>query len=81
MDLTTIIGIVTVLVTFLLGLASKKSTYISNHLIPIQNLLIGLIACGINYAITKDFNLTIAGLGLFTGGTYDIATNLKKLAE
>lgn len=81
MELSTIIGFATVIVTFLLGLVSKKSTYISNHLIPVQNLLIGLIACGINYAITKDLNLTIAGLGLFTGGTYDIATNLKKLVE
>ena len=81
MELTTIIGVVTVIVTFILGLVSKKSTYIDNHLIPIQNLLIGLIACGINYAITKDLNLTIAGLGLFTGGTYDIASNLKKLTE
>lgn len=81
MSLEYIIGIVTVVVTFILGLLSKKSSFINNNLIPIQNLAIGIIASVIYYLMTKDVNLVIAGLGLFTGGTYDIANNLKKLLE
>lgn len=79
MDITTIISIVTIFVTFILGLISKRCTWISNHLIPVQNLIIGIIACVINYYITKDWAITVAGIGLFTGGTYDIASNLNEL--
>lgn len=79
MSLETIISITTILVSFILGLIAKRVEWISNHLIPIQNLIIGIIAAIIYYLTTKDVNLAIAGLGLFTGGTYDIASNLKKL--
>lgn len=79
MDITTIIGIITIVVTFILGLLAKKSKWISNHLIPLQNLIIGLIACIVNYYFTKDWSIAIAGIGLFTGGTYDIGSNLNEL--
>ena len=81
MDLEVIISIVTVLVSFILGLISKRISWVSNHLIPLQNLVIGIIAAIIYYIVTKDINLVIAGLGLFTGGVYDIGNNLKKLLE
>lgn len=81
MDLTTIISIVTVIVTFILGLISKKSKWVSNNLIPLQNLLIGVIACVIDWIITKDFNAALIGVGLFTGGVYDLGKNLKALGE
>lgn len=38
MELVQIISIVTFIVTLILGYVSKKSIYISNNLIPIQNL-------------------------------------------
>lgn len=79
MDLELIIGIITIIVSFVLGLIAKRVIWINNHIIPLQNLLVGIIAAAIYYLITKDVNLVIAGLGLFTGGTYDIASNLKKL--
>lgn len=79
MDLEIIISVVTVLVSFILGLIAKKISWVSNHLIPLQNLAIGIIAAIIYYIVTKDVNLVIAGLGLFAGGTYDIVSNLKKL--
>lgn len=79
MDTTTIIGIITMVVTFILGLLSKKSKFVSNKLIPLQNLIIGLIACGVNYYFTKDWSTAIAGVGLFTGGVYDLGTNLNEL--
>lgn len=81
MDLEIIISIVTVLVSFVLGLIAKRVIWINNHIIPLQNLLVGIIAAVIYYIITKDVNLVIAGLGLFTGGVYDIGNNLKKLLE
>ena len=81
MDLEIIVSIVTVIVSFVLGLIAKKISWVSNHLIPLQNLAIGIIAAIIYYIVTKDVNLVIAGLGLFTGGVYDIGNNIKKLLE
>lgn len=81
MELSTIITLVTILVTFVMGVISKKSKWISNQLIPIQNLLIGIIVAAIYYAITKDLNLVIATVGLGTGGAYDIVHNLSKILE
>ena len=79
MELSTIIGLVTVLVTFVLGIVSKKCSFIKNNLIPVQNLIIGIIAFGIYYLITKDLDLSLTGVGLFTGGVYDLVTNLQNL--
>lgn len=79
MELSTIISIVTIIVTFTMGLVAKKVKWFSNKLIPVQNLLIGIIAGGIYYYMTKDLNLTIMTVGLGTGGAYDIVSNLNKL--
>lgn len=79
MELEKIITIVTMIVTWVLGIVSKKSTWINNHLIPIQNILIGLIIAIIEWVITKDFSLAIALSGLLAGGTYDIFHNLSKM--
>ena len=79
MELSTIIGIVTIFVTLVCGIIAKKVSWFNNKLIPIQNLLIGIIAGSIYYYMTKDLNLTIMTIGLGTGGAYDIVNNLKKL--
>lgn len=79
MELETIMQIVTILVTLILGVISKKSTFISNNLIPIQNIVIGLVMAIINLIITKDFSSAIALSGLVAGGTYDIVHNLEKI--
>ena len=81
MELEYIIVLVTMVVTWVLGIVSKKVPFISNNLIPIQNLLIGLIVAIIEYIITKDFNVAIAMSGLLAGGIYDIKNNTKKLIE
>lgn len=78
-NLTTIIGLITVLVTFVLGILSKRSKFIKNNLIPVQNLIIGVIAFVVNYIITKDINASLIGVGLFTGGTYDLVHNLQEI--
>lgn len=81
MELTQIVTLVTVAVTWLLGYLSKKSTFISNKLIPIQNVLIGVIVALIEWIITKDFSTALALSGLFAGGSYDIFHNLNKMIK
>ena len=81
MDINTIMVLVTVLVTYVCGLIAKKHPKFNNKLIPVQNLLIGLIVAVINYIITKDFNASILVAGLMTGGAYDLGKNLNDLLK
>lgn len=81
MDLTEIITIVTFIVTLIMGMISKKSKWFNDNLIPIQNILIGLIVAIIEWIITKDFSTAIALSGIVAGGTYDIVHNLKKIKK
>ena len=79
MELTNIITMVTIIVTWILGIVSKKSKFINNNLIPIQNILIGVVVAIIEWIITKDFKVAIALSGLFAGGVYDVINNLDKM--
>ena len=79
MTLEYLISLITIVVTLVLGIVSKKSPKIKNNLIPIQNLLIGVIVAIVEWILTKDFNTAIALSGLVAGGTYDIVHNLQKL--
>lgn len=79
MELTEIISLVTFAVTFICGIVTKKCPKISNKIIPIQNLAIGLIIAVIEWIITRDFKVAIALSGILAGGTYDILHNLEKL--
>lgn len=79
MELAQIISLVTFIVTLILGFISKKSKFISNNLIPVQNLLIGLIVAIVEWIITKDFNTAIALSGIMAGGAYDVVHNIQKM--
>lgn len=79
MDITSIVSLVTIVVAYILGILAKKSTFINNKLIPIQNIVIGLIVAVVEWIITKDFSTAIALSGLIAGGTYDIFHNLEKM--
>ena len=81
MDLTQIITIVTIIATWVLGIVAKKSKWINNNLIPVQNIIIGLIVAVIEWVITKDFSTAIALSGLIAGGSYDIFHNLEKIVK
>lgn len=81
MDITSIVTLVTIIVTYLLGILAKKSSFINNKLIPIQNILIGLIVAIIEWIITKDFKVAIALSGILSGGLYDVGHNLQKLIK
>lgn len=81
MEFESIMQIVTIIVALVLGVISKKSTFISNNLIPIQNIVIGFIMAIISWIISKDFSSAIALSGLIAGGSYDIVNNLNKLLK
>ena len=79
MGITEIIALVTFVVTFICGFIVKKIPQISNKIIPLQNLLIGVLVAVIEWIITKDFSTAIMLSGLMAGGVYDLSHNLKKL--
>ena len=81
MGITEIFAVVTFIVTFICGIIVKKIPQISNNIIPLQNLAIGLIVALIEWIITKDFSVAVALSGIMAGGAYDIGHNLKKLFE
>lgn len=76
---TEIVAIVTFVVTFVCGLIAKRIPQISNKLIPLQNLAIGVIVAIIEWIITKDFSTAIVLSGIMAGGVYDIGHNLTKI--
>lgn len=79
MELSTLISLVTVIVTWVLGVISKKYTKLNNKLIPIQNIVVGLIVALIEWIVTKDFKVAIALSGIFAGGAYDVINNINKM--
>lgn len=81
MDTSNLITIITFFVTLILGCVSKRNKFISNNLIPIQNMVIGIIAMVVDYIITKDITTAIAFSGIAAGGTYDIIHNLNKIEK
>lgn len=81
MELEYIVSLVTILVTFVLGIIAKKNPKMSNKLIPMQNLFVGLIIALIEFAITRDFKVAIMLSGLLAGGTYDLVKNLQELLK
>lgn len=81
MELTEIITVVTIIVTWILGALAKKFNWISTNLIPLQNIAIGLIIAVIEWIITKDFSTAIALSGILAGGAYDIFHNLEKIVK
>lgn len=81
MELSTLISLVTIIVTWLLGYISKRSTWVNNRIIPIQNILIGLIVATVEWIVTKDFKIAIALSGIIAGGTYDVFHNLEKIVK
>lgn len=81
MELSTLISLVTIIVAWLLGYISKRSTWVNNRIIPIQNILIGLIVAIVEWIVTKDFKVAIALSGIIAGGTYDVFHNLEKIVK
>lgn len=76
-----ILTVITILTTWVFGYFAKKSKFINNNLIPVQNIAIGVIFAIVEWIITKDFKTALALSGLFAGGLYDVGHNIKKIIE
>lgn len=77
MDINYVIALTTVLITLIVGEITKKFIKLpSKYVIPIQNLLIGVVVAGIQWIVTGDFSGAIASSGLIAGGTYDLVKNI-----
>lgn len=79
MDNESIIFVVTLIVTLILGQVSKKCNIVAKNKIPLQNITIGLIVAIIEFIITKDFKLSLLVSGMTAGGTYDLIYNLNEI--
>lgn len=81
MESAEILTIITIFVSWVLGIIAKKASWFNNYLIPVQNIVVGIIFTGIEFLISKDINLAIATSGLLAGGVYDVFNNLKKMID
>jgi len=78
MEINYFVEVITVLVALIAGQIIKQYPNIDKKkVIPIQNLVIGILIAIFNWIITKDFEASIAVSGLFAGGVYDLVHNLK----
>ena len=81
MEISTIIKLITVIVTLILGIISKKVLFVKTNLIPIQNLIIGCISFIAYYITTKDINIALMFSGLLAGGVYDLVKNITQIGK
>lgn len=79
MEAEQILIIATLLASLICGFITKACPKISNKIIPLQNIMIGLIVAGIQFYMTKDFSTAVALSGLAAGGTYDLFKNIRML--
>lgn len=82
-DVTTIVGLVTMIVTYIFGLISKRVKWFDDDFIPLQNIAIGLIS-GIICCFLRIENMnmlvsiiTCLIASMAAGGFYD-TTRVKK---
>lgn len=73
------LSVITAIVSLVLGSIAKKVEWVDNKMIPLQNLVVGIIFAIVEWVITKDFDTAIALSGLLAGGIYDIFHNIEKL--
>ncbi len=76
-----ILTIITTVVSLILGVIAKRSKWVKNEMIPLQNLIVGVAFAIVEWIITKDFDAAIAVSGLLAGGVYDIFHNISKLVK
>lgn len=73
-----IIFLITTIVTWILGKISKKSRFIDDRLIPIQNIIITIISSIIYYYAFGSFSLLVSTSSPVTTLIYDVINNIKK---
>lgn len=85
LDITTeaIVGMCTIIITYIMGLLAKKFNWATSEYIPIQNLLIGILAGMLSYLVGLSDNIIVSIVaclfGAFSaGGIYDTVKSNKK---
>ena len=78
-----IIGLCNIIVTLIFGFLAKKFNWIESKYIPIQNLVIGLLAGVLSYAVGLTDNLIVSVVScligsMAAGGIYDTSKTRKE---
>lgn len=85
MNVEEIIPLVSMVVTWIMGELSKKFNWYESKYIPIQNLLIGIVATIVYILANDEANITAAIVtvfsGLLAGGIYDLAKTSNKTTQ
>lgn len=78
MSIEEIVMVVTAIVTLIFGELAKRFNWLESKYVPVQNVLIGIIAGGLVYFLRLNENLLSSILlclfsSMCAGGTYDLA--------
>lgn len=81
-NMEVIITVVTAIVTYVFGVLAKKFEWIESKYIPVQNLVVGILAGFLSYSLGLAPDLTTALMlclfaSLGAGGTHDL-THINK---
>ena len=81
-----IVGLISMIITWLLGKITKRYTKLSNKLIPLQNVIVMVICVAIYYFATGNISTVIAAGSPVATLIYDVLHNaqeynLEKLEE
>ena len=84
-DITTeaIVGLCNIIITYIFGVLAKKYNWIESKYIPIQNLLIGVLAGVLAWAIGLNENVVTSVIAcligaMSAGGIYDAIKTRKE---
>lgn len=80
-NMEVIVSFITMLITWFLGIVSKKSSKIQNNKIPLQNMIIMLLACMIYYYATGSMSAVVASGSPVATLIYDALHGLNKEEE
>lgn len=78
-NMDVIIAGITVLVTWIFGNYAKKSSKIKNSVIPVQNIIIMIVSCGIYWWATGSFSVVVASGSPVATLLYDTYHSLTKV--
>lgn len=78
-NISVVVTFITILVTWALGKIAKKSKYVNNHIIPLQNIVIGVVVSIIYYLATGDVNVLVSSSSAIATIIYDAVHGFEKL--
>lgn len=78
-NISVIVTFITIIVTYILGVISKKSSKINDNLIPVQNIIIGVVVGIIYYIATGDIDVIVSSSSAIATVIYDAIHGFEKL--